>query len=1085
MNLFPIKRSGVGYGTSVTATAALLAALATADLQAQTPGKLVAFWDFNDATSATTTPDVLHSFPGLLQNGAVFSEDQGGRTSQAGDRAMDFGTTSQSQLVRVSNVGWLNQIAAADQMTVTYWQKLRAVVNGSAFWMTSPSSSGTARGSQAHSPWGDRTVYWDTAGCCGGTQRLNAGIDTLAPDFPLTEWHHFAFVKNGDYKQIYVDGQLLIDAFGYDPLPTDFTQLVMGAETAGANSIQGWLDDFAIFAAPLTEEQVQSLASGASPTSLDADTDNDGMPDWWEDENGFDKNNPADAALDADSDGSTNLAEYRRTTDPRNPDTDGDGLLDGAETDTGVWVNANDTGTSPFKADTDGDGLPDGVETNTGTFVDANNTGTNPVKVDTDGDQFPDGTETQLGSNPNEASSTPLKVNDVNLLAYWSFNDASVADQTKDLVHNITGTLTNGAVFTADQGGRTGQAGDRAIDFYGFDENVQRVDAPGWFASASAPGNSITISFWQILYETPATISAWLNSPSSGGGRGAATHNPWSDRTIYWDTAGCCDGATQRINKTVDEAFDFAAWHHYAFVKSGSLKQIWIDGELFHEGNSTSPLPADFDRLFIGGAPGFNSVQGAIDDFAVFAKGLTAPEIAALALGIAPDQIGGDDDGDGMSNVWEIANGFNPQDPSDAPQDADNDGLTNLAEFLRNTDPRNPDTDGDGVNDGAETGTGVWVSATDRGTNPLNPDSDGDGLSDGVETNTGTFVNASDTGSNPNVADTDNDTFLDGVEVSLGSNPVSAASQPVTPGQLNLLAFWNFNNAGVPNQAIDTIHGFVGAVESTAAYTPDQGGRTGAAGDYAMDFGYERVAEENRVVRVSSAPWLNAASTLDQMTISLWQKLYYVEASSTFWLVSPSSTDGQRGFQAHIPWSNNRIYFDTAGCCGAPQRIDQDIAQFDPDFDFTAWHHYVFVKDGGTKQIWIDGELFHSGTGAAPLPSDFTQLIIGNNSGGNANVLGVVDDYLIYAAALTPEEIALLAQGTLPPERAGASVALQSSASITGAFATDAGATWNETTKTFTTTVDGDTRYYRISADSALTIQSISIEGNTVTIVYQ
>ncbi len=46
-----------------------------------------------------------------------------------------------------------------------------------------------------------------------------------------------------------------------------------------------------------------------------------------------------------------------------------------------------------------------------------------------------------------------------------------------------------------------------------------------------------------------------------------------------------------------------------------------------------------------------------------------------------------DTDCDGMSDIWENANGFNPNDPKDAGKDADGDGITNLEEFLRNTNP--------------------------------------------------------------------------------------------------------------------------------------------------------------------------------------------------------------------------------------------------------------------------------------------------------------------------------------------------------------------------------------------------------------
>ncbi len=79
------------------------------------------------------------------------------------------------------------------------------------------------------------------------------------------------------------------------------------------------------------------------------------MPDEYEDMFDFlDKNEDADAELDQDSDGLSNLEEYRRQTDPEDDDTDDDSLSDGAE--------VNDHGTNPNSADTDNDGIDDGEE---------------------------------------------------------------------------------------------------------------------------------------------------------------------------------------------------------------------------------------------------------------------------------------------------------------------------------------------------------------------------------------------------------------------------------------------------------------------------------------------------------------------------------------------------------------------------------------------------------------------------------------------------------------------------------------------------------------------------------------------------
>jgi hypothetical protein len=67
------------------------------------------------------------------------------------------------------------------------------------------------------------------------------------------------------------------------------------------------------------------------PDSQDADDDNDDIADEWEENHGLNPKNSADASIDPDNDGLTNLEEYQAGTDPNNPDTDNDGIPDGEE----------------------------------------------------------------------------------------------------------------------------------------------------------------------------------------------------------------------------------------------------------------------------------------------------------------------------------------------------------------------------------------------------------------------------------------------------------------------------------------------------------------------------------------------------------------------------------------------------------------------------------------------------------------------------------------------------------------------------------------------------------------------------------
>jgi hypothetical protein len=145
--------------------------------------------------------------------------------------------------------------------------------------------------------------------------------------------------------------------------------------------------------APLVD--FSSIAGDQYFVALDAslDTDNDGMPDLWEQSFGLNPNDATGvngAAGDPDADGLVNIDELNENTSPKNPDMDDDGLSDGLE--------VNTYSSDPKDSDTDDDGLSDGDEVNIH--------GTDPTLADTDADGEDDWYELFQGTDPLDVGSS-------------------------------------------------------------------------------------------------------------------------------------------------------------------------------------------------------------------------------------------------------------------------------------------------------------------------------------------------------------------------------------------------------------------------------------------------------------------------------------------------------------------------------------------------------------------------------------------------------------------------------------------------------------------------------------------------------
>jgi uncharacterized repeat protein (TIGR01451 family)/MYXO-CTERM domain-containing protein len=164
-----------------------------------------------------------------------------------------------------------------------------------------------------------------------------------------------------------------------------------------------------------SDTTIQRSSNAATVRIGDSDPDGDGLTNIQEAALGTDPND-----ADSDDDGIPDGLEVALGLDPLNPDTDGDGVQDGTElgytagvpdpdgpgplqgTDPAVFLPDSDptTTTDPLEPDTDGDGLLDGEEdADRNGRVDAGET--DPNDPDTDGDGFWDGLDTcPLDFNP-------------------------------------------------------------------------------------------------------------------------------------------------------------------------------------------------------------------------------------------------------------------------------------------------------------------------------------------------------------------------------------------------------------------------------------------------------------------------------------------------------------------------------------------------------------------------------------------------------------------------------------------------------------------------------------------------------------
>lgn len=475
-----------------------------------------------------------------------------------------------------------------------------------------------------------------------------------------------------------------------------------------------------------------------------ADTDGDGLADFWE-EVYFPGNLAAmNGAGDNDADGLTNKQEHDRGLDPTKTDTDGDGLPDNVETNTGTYVSATDTGTNPNVVDTDGDGRTDGEEVN-GALK------SNPLLTDTDNDGFSDGSEVSTGHDPSDENNNPNTTPIAN-----SETEFSGVQGQDDWQHGYRVVTGDGAIvdygvteFIPFPGGEGLGDWDGVTQVWtGSVWDLNTAGAAPWteLGAMNTHPNGPSPVHWvvrrwtasELTRVTPVAMRYFVRKTNTGGGNGVTAGVFINGKRVDSVTIAANNGVG--VTRTA-----------YANLAPNDIVDVILSPRGADNSNSDGADGSAF-RLIVDPTIPENPRQ---PDGALF--------IPAGA---------GDTDGDGLPDVWEQQYASNLTTFTQTG-DFDNDGLSDAGEYARDSDPTKADTDGDGLSDRVETKTGAFVSATDTGSDPKLADTDGDGLSDSAEV-------SGNPATNPNKADSDNDGFNDPAELQAGTDPNSAADNPLT-----------------------------------------------------------------------------------------------------------------------------------------------------------------------------------------------------------------------------------------------------------------------------------------------------------------
>ncbi|MBK8911657.1 MAG: T9SS type A sorting domain-containing protein [Chlorobi bacterium] len=151
------------------------------------------------------------------------------------------------------------------------------------------------------------------------------------------------------------------------------------------------------------------------------------------------------------------------------------------------------------------------------------------------------------------------------------------------------------------------------------------------------------------------------------------------------------------------------------------------------------------------------------------------------------------------------------------------------------------------------------------------------------------------------------------------------------------------------------------------------------------------------------------------VTVSFWALGDRSLPSNTY-AFEGRDAEGNRVLNVHLPWSDGNIYWDAGNNGGAFDRINKAATA---DAQKGGWNHWAFTKNvrTGAMRIFLNGKLWHSGSGKAMAMSGITTFVVGRGTSPNSDSYrGGLAEFSVWNKELDTAAILNLMNRSITPD---------------------------------------------------------------------